>query len=415
MAVRGQLSFPGDKSISHRTLMIGALANGQSVINNLATGLDVQSTITCLQNCGVSISGDESVVRINGSGLHAPTVPLDCGNSGTTMRLLTGLLAGRTIPATLIGDESLMSRPMDRIIDPLTTMGARISSRDGAAPLSIKSAELHGISYPLPVPSAQVKSALLLAGLGAAGMTRIHEPVKTRDHTEIMLRQCGVPVTQNNSYISISKLDHPLNPIEMTIPGDISTAAFFIIAAVLVPGSDLVIRGLSRNPTRTGAIAVLEQMGANLECLDSWLERGEPVGDLRIQASRLTAMPLVGSLIPSIIDEIPILAIAATQAEGTTTVRNAGELRIKESDRIRLIVDNLRAMGANIQEKPDGFDITGPTTLHGANIHTGNDHRIAMAFSIAGLIADGPLTLDNPDCASVSFPGFYKYLEDALL
>lgn len=411
MAIRGELTFPGDKSISHRALMLAALCEGESRLSNLSTGSDVTSTRNCLRSCGIEIQEDAQDVLVKGGRLSSPDTPLDCGNSGTTARLTMGLLAGQGISATFIGDASLTSRPMDRVLHPLSRMGLRASGRNGTLPVTITPSDLKGIHHELPVASAQVKSAILLAGLGAEGVTSVTEPIATRDHTEIMLRELGADISQEDKTISLSKNSSTLPSFSTTVPGDPSAAAFFAAAAALVPGSDISLKSVLANPTRTGFFAALEKMGASMEWPNRWRVRGEPVGDLRVSYKPLRAVSIQRRDVPGLIDEIPILAILATQAEGITEVRGAEELRVKECDRLHAIRANLKRMGAKIEEMRDGIVIQGPSQLRGAKIETFNDHRIAMAFSIAGLIAEGNTTLDNPECAAVSFPGFYASLD----
>jgi 3-phosphoshikimate 1-carboxyvinyltransferase len=410
MPVRGTLTFPGDKSISHRALMLGALAAGESIIINLSTGVDVATTRRCLAAAGIHFHSQDDAVTVVGGTFHDPDQPVDCGNSGTTARLLLGLFAGRGLSAAFRGDASLSRRPMRRIIEPLKQMGARLSSREGYLPIRLDRAPLHGITYTPPVASAQVKSALLLAGLGAAGNTTVIEQRPTRDHTEIMLAHLGAEVQVQGNRITIAPLRRPLEPFRMTVPGDPSTAAFFAAAAALVPGSDLILKGINTNPTRIGFFRALERMGTGLEQLQEGEAHGEPVGDYRITPRPLRALRVTAAEVPGLIDELPILAILATQAEGTTVVTGAGELRVKESDRIRAIVQNLQRLGGKVDEREDGFVVHGPTRLHGGSVTTFGDHRIAMAFAVAELITDGPVRLDDRDCVRISCPEFFHLL-----
>ncbi len=412
MAIKGVISFPGDKSISHRALMFAALTDGKARIANLSTGADVQSTRHCLEACGIHIQDDNKDVVVTGGQFSDPIKPLDCGNSGTTTRLLLGLLAGQGINATLIGDESLSSRPMDRILNPLSQMGLVSKSNNGKLPITIHKNNLGGIDYQSPVASAQVKSATLLAGLGANGETTIIEPTLSRDHTEKMLAGLGADISIDGLTSTVSKLNFPLLSFELSVPGDPSTAAFFAAAAVLVPDSELMMNRILTNPTRTGFFATLEKMGAEIECIRQWEEAGELMGDLKIFHGPLNAITLTNQDIPGLIDELPIIAIIATQAVGKTEVRGAKELRIKECDRIHAICTNLKKMGVDIKELDDGFIINGPTKLKGTQIETFHDHRIAMAFTVAGLIADGNVILDYPECASISYPEFYDELDN---
>jgi len=411
MAINGNIKFPGDKSISHRALMFAALANGQSRISNLSTGADVQSTRQCLEACGIQIENDGDDVIVTGGQFSDPTKPLNCGNSGTTTRLLMGLLAGQGINATLIGDESLSSRPMNRILDPLSQMGLQSESNDGKLPVIIHKSELNGIHYKSPVASAQVKSAILLAGLGANDQTTVTEPILSRDHTEKMLTGIGANLNSNGLSSIISPLSFSLSNFNMIVPGDPSTAAFFAAAAAVVPNSDITMSGILRNPTRIGFYITLQKMGAEMDCLATWEEAGETIGKLNVIHQPLNGITITQDHVPSLIDELPIIAVLATQAQGKTEVRDAEELRLKECDRIHAICKNLNSMGADIKELDDGFIINGPTQLKGATIETFHDHRIAMAFTVAELIADGDVVLDHPECASISFPEFYDELD----
>ncbi len=410
MPIRGEIHFPGDKSISHRALMVGALTNGISEINNLSTGADVTSTRNCLELCGVTFTEAETIVQVTGSEFQAPEKDLYCGNSGTTARLLTGLLSGRGIHATLTGDSSLSSRPMNRIVQPLQFMGARIQSRDGKLPVRVYPGSVRGFQYLMPVHSAQVKSAIIFAAIYARFSTVIHEPIPTRDHTERLLSSLGVGINKSRGSIGINPVTNPLPPFQITVPGDPSTAAFFATAAAIVHGSEIVLMNILKNKTRVGFYDALESMGGDIKWMDEKEEMGEPIAHCRIRSSNLKGMTIKDS-IPSIIDELPLLAILATQAEGRTTVRNARELRYKESDRIHGIVSNLKLMGARVEELDDGFVIDGPVKLQGSSIKSFGDHRIAMAFSIAGLISEGPVTLDNSECVQISFPEFFSQLD----
>ncbi|MBC8213501.1 MAG: 3-phosphoshikimate 1-carboxyvinyltransferase [Candidatus Marinimicrobia bacterium] len=412
MNINGHISFSGDKSISHRALMLGALADGKSTIRNLSTGVDVQSTISCLQQCGIKIVSEGDLTIVYGNTWCNPTKPLDCGNSGTTVRLLTGLLIGKGISATLIGDESLSNRPMNRIIQPLKLMGANIKCNNSKLPIIINSSSLNGIRYELPIASAQVKSAILLAGLGAKGKTKIIEKTPTRDHTERMLDSLGVSIRTCQNEITISKLSKPITPFDWTIPDDPSTASFFISATLLLDNSQLTIENLLLNPTRSGFISIAKKMGADIKILNKEINFNETVVKLRIRSSKLKSVTISSQEIPSMIDEIPILAVLATQAVGKTEIRGAGELRVKESDRINAICYNLKNMGANVREFEDGFVVEGPTKLTGTKIKTFGDHRIAMAFSIASLISDGKNEFDNLRCIDISCPEFFELLND---
>ncbi|MCI0695637.1 3-phosphoshikimate 1-carboxyvinyltransferase [candidate division KSB1 bacterium] len=427
--IRGRLTVPGDKSISHRALMLGAIAEGETRIRGLAPGEDVRSTLSCLRQLGVSIQEQKGETVVQGcgvAGLQKPAGLLDAGNSGSTMRLLSGILATQPFTTTISGDASLCRRPMRRIIEPLTQMGATITAQaNGCAPLTICGGKLRGIHYTLPVASAQVKSCLLFAGLGAEGETVVEEPLPTRDHTERLLRKMGYDLQMANGKIRLmpdsstsSALVHSirgrLRPsiASVFVPGDFSSAAFFLAAALLLPESELIIESVGLNPTRTAFLDFAKEMGAAIEIANIKNESYEPVADLVVRHQPLHGVNISGKRIPQLIDEIPILAILATQAEGETRIRDAKELRVKESDRIAALAYNLRAMGATVEELPDGLVITGPTRLHGAEIDSYGDHRIAMAFAIAGLLADSPTTIRGAECADISFPGFFEILRD---
>ena len=411
MAIKGTLKLPGDKSISHRALMFAALADGESRISDLSTGTDVHSTRKCLEACGIDIRDDGDDAIVKGSLFSNPAEPLDCGNSGTTIRLLLGLLAGQGINATFIGDESLSARPMNRILDPLSQMGLKCENNDGKLPVTIYQSNLNSIEYDSPIASAQVKSAILLAGLGASGVTTVIEPALSRDHTETMLQGLGADFSFNGLTATVSPLISPLESFKLSVPGDSSTGAFFAAAAAMIPGSSIIIDRILWNPTRIGFYSTLYQMGAGVDCMGQWDEAGERIGKLNVFYQSLKGVHITKEDIPGLIDELPIIAILATQAEGKTEVSGAGELRVKECDRIHAICSNLERMGADIEESQDGFIIHGPKQLNGAEIETFHDHRIAMAFTIAGLVANGDVMLDYPECASISFPEFYNELE----
>ena len=411
MAIKGTLKLPGDKSISHRALMFAALADGESRISDLSTGTDVHSTRKCLEACGIDIRDDGDDAIVKGSLFSNPAEPLDCGNSGTTIRLLLGLLAGQGINATFIGDESLSARPMNRILDPLSQMGLKCENNDGKLPVTIYQSNLNSIEYDSPIASAQVKSAILLAGLGASGVTTVIEPALSRDHTEKMLQGLGAEFSFNGLTATVSPLISPLESFKLSVPGDSSTGAFFAAAAAMMPGSSIIIDRILWNPTRIGFYSTLYQMGAGVDCMGQWDEAGERIGKLNVFYQSLKGVHITKEDIPGLIDELPIIAILATQAEGKTEVSGAGELRVKECDRIHAICSNLERMGADIEESQDGFIIHGPKQLNGAEIETFHDHRIAMAFTIAGLVANGDVMLDYPECASISFPEFYNELE----
>ena len=413
MRIKGEISLPGDKSISHRALMFASLTDGECVIHNISTGEDVESTRKCLAECDIQSVKSGNTVRIKGGVFSNPDKPLNCGNSGTTIRLLAGLLAGKRITAEFTGDDSLAKRPMSRIIDPLTEMGVVIESINGHIPFTIKPKELNGISFVPSVASAQVKSCIMLAGLGAIGQTVIDENVKTRDHSEIISKELGAPVSSNGT-ISINPLSRPLQPFEINVPGDPSSAAFFAVAAALIPNSSITIKNVLANPTRIGFFQVLKKMGGGVEWQNMRKECGESVGDVHVFWKPLNGIDITSELVPSVIDELPIIAVLATQADGPTTVSGAEELRVKECDRIRAVCENLLAMGGEVIEKKDGFIINQSNILYNTNIKTYSDHRIAMSFTVAGLLSDARNTLDDEDCINISFPEFNKVLTQVL-
>jgi 3-phosphoshikimate 1-carboxyvinyltransferase len=412
--VAGELAVPGDKSIAHRALMLAALGEGESWIHGLPQGEDVLATVGCLRSLGANLQRSGTTARIRGEGLRSfatPHGPLDCANSGTTMRLLLGLLAGSAVSATLDGDVSLRRRPMDRVIDPLRTMGAKIESRDGRAPLAVTGASLQGRRVALRVPSAQVKSALLLAGLSASGPTTVAEPVATRDHMERLLRAMGTDVDATVEGVVIRPSHQPLRPIELSVPGDFSSAAFWMAAAALRPGWSVIIGDVGINPTRTAFLTLLRSMGAEVK-VDGPSADVEPSGALTVTGHGLRAIVLGAADVAAAIDEIPALLVLATQAEGVTTIEGAGELRVKESDRIATMADGLRRMGALVQERQDGVSVQGPTALHGATVESHGDHRVAMALAVAALVASGPTTIEGADCVAVSYPDFFSQLRE---
>ena len=408
-----KISIPGDKSISHRALMLAAIADGVTELRNLSQGVDVTSTRNCLGQCGIEFTDKKGVVLVKGQGgsFSGPSDDLDAGNSGTTARLLMGLLVGRGIQARLVGDVSLSRRPMARVVEPLRQLGAQmvISARQ-TLPVVIKPSQLGALSYTLPMASAQVKSALLLAGLASKGVVRVTEPVATRNHTELMLADLGVDIKVAGNVITIGAGVQAFNSFDLDIPGDPSSAAFPAALATLVPERDVTFPGLLLNPTRLGFFRALKRMGAQVEWTVEKRELGEEVGHLRVRSSPLNGIKIRGDEIPTLIDEIPILAILACSARGETVVRDADELRLKECDRIKAIVENLRRMGARIQELSDGFRILGSSRLRGATISTHSDHRIAMAFAVAGKITREKTTIDDPDCVEISFPGYHKLI-----
>ncbi len=392
--------------------MLASLTDGKCLIHNVSTGEDVESTRSCLQKCGIQSTKIGNTIQITGGTLQDPQNQLNAGNSGTTVRLLMGLLAGQHISGQFIGDGSLSTRPMSRIIIPLSAMGAEFKCDNGTLPISLNSLNVSGIDYTQKISSAQVKSAILLAGLGADGTTIVREKIKSRDHTELMLDSMGADINIDSGFCSVTKLKRPLDVIELIVPGDPSTAAFFAAAAAIIPGKEILLEDILANPTRTGFYSALEEMGVGMKCLNQKEKCGEMVGTLKIKHSPLKAIQIKKNRVPSVIDELPILAILATQAEGKTTVSGAEELRVKESDRIHAICLNLKNMGADVTENDDGFSINGPTKLKGTKIFTFGDHRIAMAFTIAGLITYGEVKLDNSDCVRISCPEFYQLLEE---
>jgi 3-phosphoshikimate 1-carboxyvinyltransferase len=424
--IQGTVSLPGDKSISHRAAIMAALAEaaeaaeGATKIENFAPGADCASTLSCLKQLGIKIEQDGNTVIVYGrgkSGLQAPAADLDCGNSGSTMRMIAGILAGQNFSSVLTGDDSLSARPMNRIIEPLAQMGAAFDSREGFAPLKIHGkTPLRSISYALPKPSAQLKSCVLLAGLFGDGVTEVIESVPTRDHTERMLPHFGVEAQSINkedgTHISVSG-NARLVARDLTVPADISSAAFFMIAAACLPGSELTLKHLGLNPSRAAVIDVLKIFGVNIEIQNKKLLGREPAGDVIIKGAELGSGAnniINGALTAALIDEIPILAVFGTQLENGLEIRDAQELRIKESDRIKSVVLNLQAMGAEVEEFPDGLRV-GRSNLMEAAIDSFHDHRIAMAFAVAGLFADGETEILHPECAGISFPGFFTVLE----
>lgn len=406
--------MPGDKSISHRSVMFGALAKGDTEISNFLRGADCLSTISCFRSMGVDIEEKGENVLVHGKGLRGLRRPdgiLDCGNSGTTTRLISGILAAQDFDVTLTGDESIQKRPMKRIIDPLSLMGAEIESvrGNGCAPLHITGAPLHGISYSTPVASAQVKSAILLAGLYADGETRVTEPAPSRNHTELMLSSFGADVRTEGTTVTIRQAEE-LYGQKIQVPGDISSAAFFIAAGLLIPGSEILLKNVGVNPTRDGVLRVFRRMGGSIETTALSSGAGEPAADLLVKASRLHGVEIGGKEIPSLIDEIPVIAAAACFADGVTVIRDAAELKVKESNRIAAMTENLRAMGADVTETEDGMIIRGGRPLHGAVIDSRNDHRIAMTFAVAALAAEGETSIPQWDCVNISYPGFLEDL-----
>lgn len=409
--IRGELTVPGDKSISHRAVMFGSLADGLTEITNFLQGADCLSTISCFRSLGIEIENTPDKILVHGKGLHglnAPSRVLDAGNSGTTTRLISGILAAQPFATTLTGDASIQKRPMKRIMEPLSMMGADIQSLYGndCAPLSIHGKALHGIHYHSRVASAQVKSAILLAGLYADEKTSVTEPTLSRNHTEIMLNHFGASVTTIDTTATILP-DPALSGHRIVVPGDISSAAYFIAAGLIVPGAEILIKNVGINETRNGIIQVAKQMGGNITLLNENHESGEPVADILVSHSSLHGTTIGGSLIPTLIDELPVIAIMAACADGTTVIADAAELKVKESNRIDVMVDNLSAMGGNICGTDDGMIIQGGAPLHGTLIHSMDDHRIAMSFAVASLIADGVTTIEGGECVRISYPEFY--------
>jgi len=409
----GNVRVPGDKSLSHRALILGALADGTSQIRGFLPAGDTLATLRCIQQLGISIEQhDAMTLTIHGRGmvgLQAPASPLDCVNAGTAIRLLAGVLAGQTFSSVLDGSDQLRRRPMRRVTEPLRLMGAQITDQDGHAPLRIQGSRLQGITYRMPVASAQVKSCILLAGCFAEDVTTVIEPGPARDHTERMLRGMGVNVQTSGNAVSIIP-GGVLSPLNATIPGDISSAAFLLVAASLAAEDSVCIQGVGVNPTRTGILDILAQMGAKIEQVNLREEAGEPVADLIVHRSHLNGAPISGGLIVRAIDEFPVLMVAATQAEGETVVSQAEELRVKETDRIAVMAGELRKLGAVIEERPDGFRIVGPQKLHGAMVQGHDDHRVAMSLAVAGLCAEGATIIEDARCAEDSFPGFVETL-----
>nr|HML16348.1 3-phosphoshikimate 1-carboxyvinyltransferase [Bryobacteraceae bacterium] len=411
-AVEGIVTLPGDKSISHRYGMLGAIAEGTTTVANYSTGADCQSTLGAMAALGAKIERRDGRVVIQGGALREPADDLDAGNSGSTIRMLSGILAAQPFTSRIGGDESLSRRPMQRIIAPLTQMGARIEARDGKfPPLTIHGGELHGIDYTLPVASAQVKSCVLLAGIFAKGDTIVREPVRTRDHTEIALSEFGADLEVERRVIMLHE-GARLTGRELSVPGDLSSAAFFLVAALLMPEADLVIHGVGLNPTRSALLDFLMSMGASIKVLDLNQTGGEVVGDLRVRASKVTGGLIEGALTAALIDEIPALAVLGAASSGGLTVRDASELRVKETDRIATIAANFECMGLKIETSPDGFRIPGGQKFHAARIDSAGDHRIAMAFSVAALAADGPCQIQGAEAADVSFPEFFSTLRE---
>jgi 3-phosphoshikimate 1-carboxyvinyltransferase len=409
----GAIQFPGDKSISHRYALLGAIAEGVSEIHFFSTSADCQSTLSCLRQLGVRLERKDNVVTIQGAGLDGlrpASAPLDAGNSGSTMRMLAGILAGQPFRSVLGGDASLSRRPMKRVADPLTQMGARIQWREGGLPpLEIEGGGLRPIRYEMPVASAQVKSAVLLAGLFAEGETEVLEKARTRDHTELALEQMGADIGRHGLAIAVrgrARLDGK----KLYVPGDFSSAAFFVVAGLIAPDSNLMLHNVGLNPTRTALLDVLVPMGGQVKVVSLDTINGELIGDLHVETSRLEGGEIAESAVPGLIDELPALAVLGTQTEQGLSFRGAAELRVKESDRLAAVAENLRRMGAAVEEFPDGLRVAGRQKLRGAEIDPHDDHRIAMAFAVAGLVAQGETVIKNSGCVDISFPDFFEML-----
>lgn len=414
--LKGSFELIGDKSISHRAVMFSSISKGHNKISNFLMGEDCLSTISCFRKMGVDIQIDGKDVYVKGNGLYGlqrPKEILDVGNSGTTIRLMMGILAGNKFDATLIGDNSIAKRPMKRVTDPLRLMGCNIEGKDDAnyTPIKIYGGDLKAIDYHMPVASAQVKSALILASLYANDTSFIYEKVKSRNHTEIMLKSFGADINVENLKISVNPVNELFSQ-DIYVPGDISSAAFIIVSALITKGSEVIIKNVGLNETRTGIIDVVKNMNGNIEIINERLVGGELVGDLLVRYTKdLCATTIDKDIIPRLIDEIPVIAVLATQAEGTTIIKDAQELKVKESNRIKSMVENLKILGANIEELEDGMIIKGKSKLNGGKIKTFKDHRIAMAFSTLNLISDEKIKLDNEDCINVSFPGYFDLIK----
>ena len=413
-ALAGHVAVPGDKSVSHRAVLVAALCEGETQIAGFGRSRDTESTIAAVRALGVEVLEDDvDVLRVEGVGLRGlrePAAPIDCGNAGTLMRLLAGILAGQQGRFELVGDESLSARPMERIADPLTRMGARVETTDGHAPLVVEGGKLHGIEYELPVPSAQVKSAILLAGLLAAGRTTVGERLPTRDHTERLLQRAGARVTRRPQSVTVeAATELRLGTVE--VPGDFSSAAALLVAAAIVPGSEVTVHGVGLNPRRTGLLDVLERMGARIAVYNRRAIGGEPAGDVEIRSSELVGATVTADEVPRLIDELPLLAVAACHARGHTVVRGAGELRHKESNRIEAVVEELRRIGAHVRATRDGFRVLGvPARLRGGVVDSRGDHRLAMLGAVAGVASREGVELQGAEAVDVSFPGFFELL-----
>lgn len=411
----GEVTVPGDKSISHRSVMLGSLAKGVTRVTGFLQGADCLSSIDCFRRMGVDIKNDGSEVIITGLGLHGlkePSGLLDVGNSGTTTRLMSGILAAQNFTSHVNGDESIQKRPMNRIITPLSLMGADIESDrgNGCAPLTIHGRKLHGINYESPVASAQVKSAILLAGLYAEGETTVTEPSLSRNHTELMFEEFGVDIKCHDKTVTVKPAGE-LIARDVSVPGDISSATYFMVAAAITPDSCITIKNVGINPTRDGIIRVFDMMGADITIEKKNQSKGEPVADITVRSSSLKGCEISGDIIPTLIDEIPAIAVLACFAKGTTIIKDAAELKVKESDRIQVVSENLKKMGADIEPTDDGMIIHGGKELHGAVIDSHKDHRIAMSFCLAAMNAEGQTDIKDAECVNISYPGFYSDIE----
>ncbi len=415
--IKGTFTVPGDKSISHRSVMLSSLAEGTSHISGFLTGEDCLSTVSCFKKMGVEIEIDGTNVTVHGKGLNGltkPTETLDVGNSGTTLRLMTGILSAQKFESHITGDSSIQKRPMDRVNAPLSLMGASIKGCGGEklyAPLTVEGKNLKAIEYTLPVASAQVKSAIILAGLYADGETTIIEPEATRDHTEIMLNYLGADIKKDGNKITVKPVKE-LYAKDITVPGDISSAAYFMAAGAVCPSSDVTITNVGINPTRTGIITVLENMGADISILNERTVCGEKVADINVKTSKLKGTVVEGDIIPKLIDEIPVIAVIACFADGKTVIKDAQELKVKESNRIKTVVGELKKFGADIEETDDGMIINGSKELKGTVVESHNDHRIAMSMAIAALMAEGETTIKNSECVDISFPNYFDILNN---
>lgn len=414
ISLRGEITVPGDKSISHRAIMFGSIAKGTTEITGFLNSADCHSTIGCFKQMGIHITEKDNTVLVEGNGmrgLSAPSAVLDAGNSGTTTRLISGILAAQSFSTTITGDTTIQKRPMKRIMEPLSLMGADITSLNGndCAPLRINGSPLHGITYTTKTASAQVKSSILLAGLYADSPTQVTEPAVSRNHSELMLKAYGADISVSGKTVTLNPASELFGQ-KVEVPGDISSAAYFIVAGLITPDSEVLIKNVGINETRDGIIRVVQAMGGNITLLNERTACGEKVADILVKSSELKATTIEGSIIPTLIDELPVIAILAACAEGTTVIKDAAELKVKECNRIDAVTKNLQAMGGHITPTDDGFIIEGGAPLHSTKIETFHDHRIAMSFAVASLIADGENTYDNPDVVCISYPGFYEDL-----